>query len=261
MIYERLIPIQICTWFGRTHTCVLWTSSFLSDSNVLEGKHLTATCACPQESGINLLPRFSGGGGMVTLRSITGKVEMEVHQPIFLFQEGGTAFSRLHSPYYGPDTVPSKWLRESHSAASAVLRVRDYYDRRFTEEDTAAQGGRELSPHGASGCTAGMELTAQLRTMFFEAPVIPPLSEIHEGAMLPQGGGISPHLSIRKTHPKAWNPLKRLCLHWQDFRTAFPLEDACIIPTSAPPGTFRSFTRDLMQTHTRTHSWKPALMW
>lgn len=49
-----------------------------------------------------------------------------------------------------------------------------------------------------------MEPTVQLRTVFFEARVIPPLSEIHEGAMLPQGGGISPpYLSIRKTHPTA----------------------------------------------------------
>lgn len=55
------------------YTLVVLSLHLLSNSNFLEGKNPTATWACPQESGINLLALFSWGGGTVTLRSITGE--------------------------------------------------------------------------------------------------------------------------------------------------------------------------------------------
>ena len=60
---------------------------------------------------------------MVTLRSITVRVEVEVKQPIFLKVPKGliVAFAYSVLTYYGPDTVLSKLLVEIHLTASAVL--------------------------------------------------------------------------------------------------------------------------------------------
>lgn len=50
-----------------------------------------ATCACPQESGINLFAMFSLHDGMVALPFIMWKGVIEVTQPIFP-SEGGITF-------------------------------------------------------------------------------------------------------------------------------------------------------------------------
>lgn len=72
--------------------CIVWTPYFLSAFNFLEGKKRTATCACPQESGTNLLATLALRDGTAALQFVTRKGEIEVTQPIFQSQVGVIAF-------------------------------------------------------------------------------------------------------------------------------------------------------------------------